>query len=194
MVYTLNTYGWSAEFVGKSLSVEQLSLINDLLDEKGTDDISEIRFDLDDLDNFDIWDGDILHMTKALDNDTMLFQVLDEDEKVVLEFGIEDLVNLGDINEDIYNDQKFYDVFPTENSSVYFSVDEFKGGIFSYEFESDELPKIEQFNYLRTSIDTPNGEWDIIDKIYHNGEELEILDYLDNTGKAATIELFHWEE
>lgn len=194
MVYTLNTYGWSAEFVGKSLSVEQLSLINDLLDEKGVDDISEIRFDLDDLDNFDIWDGDILHMTKALDNDTMLFQVLDEDEKVVLEFGIEDLVNLGDINEDIYNDQKFYDVFPTENSSVYFSVDEFKGGIFSYEFESDELPKIEQFNYLRTSIDTPNGEWDIIDKIYHNGEELEILDYLDNTGKAATIELFHWEE
>lgn len=194
MVYTLNTYGWSAEFVGKSLSVEQLSLINDLLDEKGVDDISEIRFDLDDLDNFDIWDGDILHMTKALDNDTMLFQVLDEDEKVVLEFGIEDLVNLGDINEDIYNDQKFYDVFPTENSSVYFSVDEFKGGIFSYEFESDELPKIEQFNYLKTSIDTPNGEWDIIDKIYHNGEELEILDYLDNTGKAATIELFHWEE
>jgi hypothetical protein len=194
MVYTLNTYGWSAEFIGKTLSVEQHSIINDLLDEKNVDDISEIRFDLDDHVDFDIWDGDILHITKALDNDTMLFQVLDEGEKVVLEFGIEDLVNLGDINEDIYNDHKFYDVFPSETSSVYFSVDEFKGGIFSYEFESDETPKIEHFNYLITSIDTPNGEWDIIDKIYHNGEELEILDYLDNTGKSSTIEIFHWEE
>lgn len=194
MKYTLNTYGWSAEFIGKKLTTEQLEKINNLMDENEVDDVASIRFDLDDTEDFDIWDGDLLHNTKALNNDTMLFQVLDEDDKLVLEFGIEDLVSMGDVNEDVYDDLTSYEVFPTENYSVYLSVDEFKGGIFTYEFESEETPKSEDFNYLANTIDTPDGDWDIIDKVYFKGEELEIVDFLDNSGKAATVDVFNWEE
>jgi len=194
MKYTLNTYGWSAEFIGKKLTTEQLEKINVLMYENKVEDVASIRFDLDDTEDFDIWDGDLLHTTKPLDNNTMLFQVLDEDDNLVLEFGIEDLVSMGEVNEDVYDNLNNYEVFPTENSSAYLSVDEFKGGIFSYEIESEETPKAKDFNYLTNTIDTPDGDWDIIDKVYFKGVELEIVDFLDNTGKAATVDVFNWEE
>jgi len=41
-------------------------------------------------------------------------------------------------------------------------------------------------------VDTPNGDWDIIDNIYYIGEKLEIIEYLDSSGKASTVELFHY--
>lgn len=188
MKYTVKTYGWSAEFIGKTLSEETLSKINELMEENGVDEIWEIRFDLDDLDGFDIWDGDVLHMRKAFDNETMLFEIFDESETSILEFGIEN------IGKDENTEEDDYEVFPSEDSSIYFSIDEFKGGIFSYEFESDDTPKADDFTYLKSSVLTPEGEWGIIDKIYYKGNELEVIDHLDSFGKSSTISIFTWEE
>lgn len=188
MKYLLNTYGWNADFIGKTLSDREVKFINRFMEENGIDDVGEIRFDLDELETFDVWDGDVLHMTKPFDNETMLFEVLDENGLLILEFGIEDIVK----NENVESDD--YEVFPSENSSVYFSVDEFKGGIFSYEFESDDVPKSDDFTYLKSSVLTPDVEWGIIDKIYYQSNELEVLDHLDCMGKSATVKIYHWEE
>ena len=77
MKYTLKTYGWSAEFIGKKLTDEQVKQIELLKEEKGYDELWQTRFDLDNL-NIDIYDGDIFHVNKALDNDTMTFELEDE--------------------------------------------------------------------------------------------------------------------
>ena len=183
MKYTLNTYGWSSEFVGKSLTKEQTEQIENLKKSRGVENLWEIRFDIDDEMDFDMWDGDLLHVNKILNNETASFELVDENRKVVLDFGIEDIKF---VDEDIDS----YDVFPSENVDVLFSIDESKGGMFSYEIESDVVPTIEDFNYSKTTIDTPEGYWDIIDNIFFKKGKLEVYDYLDSVGKSSDVFIF----
>jgi hypothetical protein len=189
--YKLNCYGWSLEAIGKSLTDEQVKKIEDLMKKAGYEELWEVRYDLEELLDIDIWDGDLFHVSKAFDNGTMYFTVEDDMEKQVLSFDID---QTGELDENYYeeNDYVGYDSFPneTEPRNVYLSVDENKGGLYYMEFDSEEIPKPEDFTYTTGSIETPNGDWDFIDKIFYKGEELEIVDWLDNSGKSSTLEIF----
>lgn len=189
--YKLNCYGWSLEAIGKSLTDEQVKKIEDLMKKAGYEELWEVRYDLEELLDIDIWDGELFHVSKAFDNGTMYFTVEDDMEKQVLSFDID---QTGELDENYYeeNDYNGYDSFPneTEPRNVYLSVDENKGGLYYMEFESEEIPKPEDFTYTTGSIETPNGDWDFIDKIFYKGEELEVVDWLDNSGKSSTLEIF----
>ena len=188
MKYTLNVYGWEGEFVCKSLSHDETNIIDELKDNVGADDYSEIRFDLDShIDNFDMYDGDILHMSKPLNNGSTHFELHNEDGEIVLTFNIEDLTSTENDNE--------YDIKTSSTNNVYCSIDESKGGIHSYEFESDS--KIYPFDFTWTEglIFLPNGEfWSVIDSFQFRGEELEDYDHLDNYGKSSTLHIFKHEK
>jgi hypothetical protein len=193
MFYKLKTYGWSAEFIGKKLTNEQVEQIEQLKEEKGYDELSEVRFDLDELD-IDIYDGDLFHVNKALDNNTMILVLEDENGNVVLEFNIEDINHISSINED-WDDYISYTAYPTEEGeNIFVTVDENKGGIFEFEIESDEVPTIEDFTYCHGSVDFPDGDWDYIDRIFFKGNEIEPSDFLDNNGKASQLNIFKFGE
>jgi hypothetical protein len=189
--YKLNSYGWSMEAIGKSLTNEEVLKTEELIKEKGSEFIWEVRFDIDDLFEMDIWDGDLFHISKAFDNNTAYFVIEDEEGKEVLDFEIKDFAEL---DEGYYDNNEFleYDAFGNleENKNVYVSIDENKGGMFLMEFESEEIPTEKDFTYTTGSIVTPEGDWDFIDKIFFKGQELEIVDYLDNSGKASTVKIY----
>jgi hypothetical protein len=189
--YKLNCYGWSLEAIGKSLTDEQVKKIEDLMKKAGYEELWEVRYDLEELLDIDIWDGELFHVSKAFDNGTMYFTVEDDMEKQVLSFDID---QTGELDENYYEENEYvgYDAFPneTEPRNVYLSVDENKGGLYYMEFDSEEIPKPEDFTYTTGSIETPNGDWDFIDKIFYKGEELEVVDWLDNSGKSSTLEIF----
>jgi hypothetical protein len=189
--YKLNSYGWSMEAIGKSLTNEEVLKTEELIKEKGSEFIWEVRFDIDDLFEMDIWDGDLFHISKAFDNNTAYFVIEDEEGKEVLNFEIKDFAEL---DEGYYDNNEFleYDAFGNleENKNVYVSIDENKGGMFLMEFESEEIPTEKDFTYTTGSIVTPEGDWDFIDKIFFKGQELEIVDYLDNSGKASTVKIY----
>ena len=193
--YKLNCYGWSLEAIGKSLTDEQVKKIEDLMKKAGYEELWEVRYDLEELLGIDIWDGDLFHVSKAFDNGTMYFTVEDDMEKQVLSFDID---QTGELDENYYEENEYvgYDAFPneTEPRNVYLSVDENKGGLYYMEFDSEEIPKPEDFTYTTGSIETPNGDWDFIDKIFYKGEELEVVDWLDNSGKSSTLEIFTHDE
>jgi hypothetical protein len=191
--YKLNCYGWSLEAIGKTLTDEQIKKIEDLMKKAGYEELWEVRHDLDELLDIDIWDGDLFHVSKAFDNGTMYFTVEDDMEKEVLSFDIDET---GELDEDYYekNDYVNYDTFPKDKKlqprNTYLSVDENKGGLYYMEFESDEVPSSKDFTFTTGCIETPNGDWDFIDKVFYKGEELEIVDWLDNSGKSSTLEIF----
>ena len=193
--YKLNCYGWSLEAIGKSLTDEQVKKIEDLMKKAGYEELWEVRYDLEELLDIDIWDGELFHVSKAFDNGTMYFTVEDDMEKQVLSFDID---QTGELDENYYEENEYvgYDAFPneTEPRNVYLSVDENKGGLYYMEFDSEEIPKPEDFTYTTGSIETPNGDWDFIDKIFYKGEELEVVDWLDNSGKSSTLEIFTHED
>ena len=193
--YTLNTYGWSFEAICKTLTDEQVQLIRDKMDEEGFTELHEIRFDLDALLNLDFWDGEVFHRTEAFDNDTMTFQVVDEEGTKVLEFGINETADLYETIEDFDDKYKYrsYNAIPEYNippTNLYLSVDENKGGIFTFTFESDTVPVTSDFTYSSGSIDTPDGDYDFIDQVFFKGQSLEIEDYIDNWGKASSCMIY----
>jgi hypothetical protein len=193
--YTLNTYGWSFEAICKSLTDEQVQIIKDKMKEEGFSELHEIRFDLDELLDLDFWDGEIFHKTEAFDNGTMHFELLDEEENKVLEFGIGETADLYETIEDFEEKYEYrsYSAIPEYNippTNLYLSVDENKGGIFTFTLESDTVPVASDFTYSTGSIDTPEGDYDFIDKIFFKGQPLEIEDYLDNSGKSSSAMIF----
>ena len=180
MTYTLNTYGWNGEFIGNSLTKEQTNQIELLKENRQVDELGEIRFDIDDM---DILDGDLLHINKLFHNGTSYFEVINSDGEIVLKFGIEDIEPL-----DIYTDS--YEVYPTENVDVFFTLDENKGGYCGYDFESDEVPIVKDFSYTRTTVDTPEGFWDVIESFLFKGDNLEVNEHLDSVGKSSEVYIF----
>jgi len=107
-----------------------------------------------------------------------------------LSFGVEELGYAHDVIDDF--EQRPYFVAIPEPFGIerlLFCVDENKGGIFYMEFETDETPTVKDFLFSGNCIEAPNNDWDFIEELYFKGKELEVTDYLNNTGKASTIEL-----
>jgi len=180
--------------VGKSLTDEQVSDIRTLMEENGYDELWMARHDFENDLGIDIWDGDLFRVSKAFDNGTITFVLHDEEGKEILQFEPNEMTDLDDLIEDYYdkNGYDIYDANPKEDGSnnVYLSVDENKGGLYVMTFESDEVPTAKDFSCTLGNIETPDGEWDFISKILFKGNELEVTDWLDNSGKAATVVIF----
>lgn len=196
--YKVEFYGWEMEAQGFALTNEQVEDIRELMDENGVDELWEIRSEMEDL-GIDIWDaGDLFDLSKPLYNDTFWGQVIDESGNVVLKI---EYTDFGDLYDNIGDDNEIEDKYPYENyvalpeflddtDNVLFVVDENKGGLFECSFESDEEPKASDFSLMGGTIETPEAEWDFVSRIFFKDQELEIEDYLDNNGKAATVEIY----
>ena len=198
--YKLNVYGWEVEALGHSLTNEQVERIQELMEENGYDELWECRFDLEDEGIIeDLYDPNLFHISKALDNGATWFRVYDENEEnVVLEFEPKDM---GDYYDLIGDDDVIEEKYPYEGylaipedmegvDNILFIADENKGGIVQFEFESDEVPTAKDFCFLNGDIGTPEGDWDFISKYFFKGQLLEEHDYLDNSGKSATVEIY----
>lgn len=191
--YRLNVYGWEMDAQGFSLSNEQTQKIKDLMDDKGYDDLNDVRWDLEEY-SVDVWDPDLFRHSAPFFNDTISFEIVDENGDNITTFNINDVSHLEDfLGDKAYEiDGKFIESVPTEDmyENILLIVDENKGGLYFMEFESEEIPTAKDFSLIGGSIETLDGDWDFIDKIYYKGKELEIVDYLDNSGKASTIKLY----
>lgn len=198
--YKLNVYGWEMEAVGHTLTNEQVQSIKDLMEENGYESVSECIFELEDegiLD--DLYSPDLFHISRALDNGRLWFQVYDENEEnVVLEFEPKDM---GDYYDLIGDDDFIEENYPYEGylaipedmdgvENILFVAHENKGGVVQLEFESDEVPTAKDFCFLNGDVGTPEGDWDFVSKYFYKGQLLEVYDHLDNTGKASTAEIY----
>jgi len=198
MKYTVEFYGWEMEAQGYSLDDMQVEQVRDLMEENGVDELWEVRSELEDI-GIDVWDeGDLFHISKPFYNDSFWGQVKDEEGNVVLEIDYKDL---GDMYDHIGDDDDIEELYPYENyialpefldntDNVLLIVDENKGGLFECSFESDEVPTSKDFSLQGGTIETPDGDWDFISRVFFKDQELEAEDYLDNRGKAATVEIY----
>jgi len=199
MKYKLELYGWEVEAIGHSLTDEQVKLIKDLMDTNGADELWEVRYDLENEGIInDLYNPDLYHVSRALDNSGLWFSLKDENDNEVLSFEPSDMSDiyetLGDSADDIPYEGYLSIPGEGENENVdniLATFDENKGGICEYEmFESDEVPTAKDFCIQYGDISTPDGDWDFISKVFYKGKELEVYDHLDNRGKASTVEIY----
>jgi|TARA_B110000977_G_scaffold38270_1_gene51463 hypothetical protein len=195
MKYKLEVYGWSVEAMAHSLNNKQLEKIEILMKDNNYDELWESRSELEDIVG-DLWSPDLFQMNAPLDNGSLFFTVKDENEKVVLEFEENDLgdhyENVGDVDT-LFDYESYYANPDYRNDNIkhiMFIADENKGGIYEMLFDSDKEPKPEDFSVMGGGIDTPEGEWDFISRFFFKDKLLEIDDWLDNSGKSTTMEIY----
>jgi hypothetical protein len=190
MKLKLKCLGWEGSFMGKSLTEDEVNEIMDinedaeseLIDGYVSHDVSDIMWDIDDV--IDGSSGDLFEFSKPLDNGTMYFELQDEDDNTLMSFNISDIKHISSITDDYNHPSE--NAYPSDDHSVYMTLNENKGGLFCYEFESDVEPVVEDFHYSTGEIEAPGGDISFIDSIFFKGEELEVTDYLDNTGKSSS--------
>ena len=193
--YRLALYGWEVEAVGHSLTDEKVEEIQNLMKKNEVGELWEVRHDLEDEEILpDWWSPDLFHETSPLDNSALHCYLYDEDEKEISTFQFHDIPSswevLGDDEADKLN--TIHCAMPEYIEGVdniLCSFDENKGGLQEYEFESDTIPTAKDFYYTNGCIETNDGDWDIIDKFFFKGTELDAEFNGDTTGKASTVEI-----
>lgn len=190
--YQLKVVGWELNASAHSLTNEQVEDIRNYQDENGYDDLNEMAFELETVvDGYEPFSTNMWVLDKAMDNDALLFVVTDEDDTEVCRFELNEMTDHYEI-EDNYESTD-YQGYPVEGEeeNILLFLEEGKGLVYGFNFESDETPKPEDFSYIPGTIGTPEQDWDIIDKIFFKGNELEIdYDFQSTVGKALTVEIW----
>ena len=193
--YKLSLYGWEVEAVGHSLTNAKVEEIQNLMKKNKVEELWEVRHELEDEEILpDWWSPDLFHETSPLDN-SVLYCYLYEDDVEITKWQFHDIPSawevIGDDKADELN--SIHCAMPEYIEgvdNVLCSFDENKGGLQEYEFESDTVPTAKDFYYTNGCIETDDGDWDIIDKLFFKGVELDISDWGDNMGKASTVEIY----
>jgi hypothetical protein len=86
-----------------------------------------------------------------------------------------------------------YHGYPSEgeNENVLLFMEENKGVVYGFNFESEETPTPADFSYIPGTIGTDYGDYDFIDKVFFKGSELEVdHNFQATNGKGVTVQLF----
>lgn len=190
--YQLKVYGWDLNASAHSLTNQQVQVIKEYQEENECDDLSEVAWELDSIiEGYEPFDTNMWVINKPFFSDKLIFTITDENDEEITEFSLSDITNHVEIDED--SEGENYQGYPLENKNenILLFIEENKGLICGYNFESEEVPTPKDFSYLVGSIDTPEGDWDLIDKVFFKGTELEInFDYQNTSGKGLTVQLW----
>lgn len=188
--YKLECYGWEIEAMALSLTEEQVEDIQILMEDNGYDEISEARFELEDI-GIDLYESDIFHLSKPMYNEKLWFKVVNEAEEEVIKFSIEDIVHIEEVIDDFEPNDVFIAIPEAGKiERILFCIDEWKGALFYMAFETDDVPTLQDFAYSGNCIETPDDEWDFVEELYFKGKRLNVTDYFDKSGKGSVMGLW----
>ena len=189
--YRLELYGWGQEAVGHSIDTNDVDVIKDFLNVEA-EDILSLRDWFDD-NNKDVYDGDLFNSNKPFwaeeETHFHLFEITDLKQNELNKWLLKDCTSHYDIDED-FEDLTNYNCWPLDNHNKLLYIEESKGGLCYFEFTSDLEPKPEDFSVISGTIETPDGDWEFLDKVFFKGQELEVIDSLDSSGKNVSAYLF----
>lgn len=197
--YTLKISGWELNASAHNLSYDEVDDLLDYQEEMGIDDLSEIGTGLEDIiDGYDPFDTNMWVISKPLDiSDKTWFTVDDEDGNNILDFSIN---KIDEVNEDMVLDYEYptpLQGYPEEdhNENILLFLEENKGLVCNFNFKSDTVPTIDDFTYESNCIETPDGDWDFVNKVFYKGKEIE-MEYDEQwvRGKALTVELWTMDD
>jgi len=187
--YTIELYGWTLDAKAKSINLEQVEQINTLKNDAGAQELSQIKFDIEDtIVSDDNWD--ILRVSKPFWYlDKTIFVVKDDQNTEVNRFELSSVIHHEEFGTSETGEG--YVIIPSEEfEHILFSVDELKGGICVYQTESNQVPQVSDFSVLDGSIEGPDSEWEFIDSLFFKGNKLEITSYLDSDCKSSEVVIY----
>jgi hypothetical protein len=192
--YVLVITGWETNASGHKLTNEEVDIIETYKEENGVDDLSDVNYELEEiLENYYAFDTNMWVIDKPAVNDRLHFLLFESDnmDKPILEFGYNDLGDHSSYEEDF--ESKILNGYPIKDKeeNILLWIEENKGWVCDFTFESEEEPKPSDFTVKEGFIETPDGDWDFIDEVYLKGEKLDMdYNHQSTDGKGLTVELW----
>jgi hypothetical protein len=201
--YSLLVNGTGFDGSAHVLTSEEVQKIRDFQVEAGYDSLGELYSDLPELlDGYDHYDTNYWVRSTAMATSRLHFVLVDDDEKIVWDVKPEELSGVNDetigfkFPEDAEDHIKEIDAYPHEGKeNILLVYEETKGTMIDFVVESDEVPKPIDFSFTIQSLETPEYELELIDKVFFKGNQLEPVYEQENySGKGLTIEIFTMDD
>jgi hypothetical protein len=112
-------------------------------------------------------------------SENLEFVLTDPKENIIWKKTLEEMLEPADTEDFPYPDDaidvsKSLDAVPCDDyPNLLLVYEEIKGTIVSYTIESDMAPKAEEIAYTKQTLETPDSEIDLLDKVFYKGRELE---------------------
>jgi hypothetical protein len=201
--YSLLVNGTGFDGSAHVLTSEEVQKIRDFQVEAGYDSLGELYSDLPELlDGYDHYDTNYWVRSTAMATPRLHFVLVDDDEKIVWDVKPEELSGVNDetigfkFPEDAEDHIKEIDAYPHEGKeNILLVYEETKGTMIDFVVESDEVPKPIDFSFTIQSLETPEYELELVDKVFFKGNQLEPVYEQENySGKGLTIEIFTMDD
>jgi hypothetical protein len=183
------------------LTSEEVKKIRNFKEEAGYESLVDLYSELPMLlDDYDHYDTNYWVTSSQLATPSLRFVLVDENEQVVWEAKMEELsktfMDDFDYPEDADDSTKIIDAYPyDEKPNILLVYEEVKGTLVDFSVESDETPKPSDFAMTVQSMETPEYELELVDKMFFKGGELERkYDQEHYWGKGMNVELFTLED
>ena len=201
--YKLLVSGWGMDASAHNLTSEEVQKLRDEKDSNGYDEFSEMYVDLPEiLEGYDYHDTNWWVASRPYVNDRLTFTLQDEEDNVIWTKGWEELSDIYDL-QDKYGDipeseevTQMIDAYPhIGHENILCMIEDVKGTLCNYIIESEEEPKPEDFAFTSQSLESPDFDYEVMDKMFYKNQELE-KDYADEwvSGKSLEVYVFTLED
>lgn len=201
--YSLLVNGTGFDGSAHTLTSEEVQKIKDVQKQKEYHGLDEMYSDLPEiLENYDHYDTNYWVTSTAMWTPRLHFVLVDENEEVVWDVKPEEFSAVNDetigftFPEDAEDSSKEIDAYPHEGKeNILLVYEETKGTMVDFVVECDEVPKPIDFSFTIQSLETPEYEIELVDKVFFKGSQLEPVYEQENyTGKGLTVEIFTLED
>jgi hypothetical protein len=198
--YQLLVNGYGLDGSAHTLTDEEVQTILSFKEKEGHKTLDEMYMDLPEiLEDYDHYMTNYWVTTTAIDSERPHFVLVDEQENVVWDVKQDEMdrfMENFEYPENADDHIKEIDAYPHEGKeNILLVYETVKGTMFGFNIESDEQPKPSDFAVTGQSMETPNYEEQLIDKVFFKGQELERnYDEEHFWGKSLTVELFTMDD
>ena len=198
--YQLLVNGYGLDGSAHTLTDEEVQTILSFKEKEGHKTLDEMYMDLPEiLEDYDHYMTNYWVTTTAIDSERLHFVLVDEQENVVWDVKQDEMdrfMENFEYPENADEHIKEIDAYPHEGKeNILLVYETVKGTMFGFNIESDEQPKPSDFAVTGQSMETPNYEEQLIDKVFFKGQELERnYDEEHFWGKSLTVELFTMDD
>ena len=198
--YQLLVNGYGLDGSAHTLTNEEVQTILSFKEKEGHKTLDEMYMDLPEiLEDYDHYMTNYWVTTTAIDSERLHFVLVDEQENVVWDVKQDEMdrfMENFEYPENADDHIKEIDAYPHEGKeNILLVYETVKGTMFGFNIESDEQPKPSDFAVTGQSMETPNYEEQLIDKVFFKGQELERnYDEEHFWGKSLTVELFTMDD
>jgi hypothetical protein len=185
--YKVLVSGWENHFRTFGLDKSDINTIKDILDKNQTDDIVSVYDEIETM--LGLSGMELMDISRPNYNlENIWFEVKDSLNNRVLEFAGTEMTHQEEVyGEDEDLSESFDIQVDDEFENVMLVVDEYKGGLFELQIQSDTIPVPSDFSFIGGSVVMPDFDLDFISKILFKGEICIPQYTLDNDHKGTSI-------